>query len=184
MELSDGLNYTGLFSEDEISIVKRVIANFRATNDSLKNSNFNDMLEDICADKLYPAKTKNKTLKKSMIVEIVKNALLNILEHQKTNKERVNYEKESLDKVIVDDKTGENVFLIDIIPDKMDFEKQVLSRMDFNIRKKKLTKIQKKICRLLEYMYSERKIAKKLKKSRNTISDEIKQIRNIFSEKT
>ena len=59
-----------------------------------------------------------------------------------------------------------------------------LRQRGFEENMKKLTPVQRKICLLLNQGYSERKIARRLKKSRNTISDEKKQIKSIFLRKT
>lgn len=177
MKSSDELNYEGLFSYEEISLVKREIKKWQAIKVSLKNYDFNDLLQEVCIYKLHPAKKKYGVLKKFLIVKITRNALKNILRKQKTQKERVNYMMRS-----IDEKIGEEILLQDVITDGTDFEKELFLKYDIDKKFGVLSKTQQKICKLLLKEYSQRKIAKILKKSRNTIADELNQIKNIFDE--
>ncbi len=174
---SDESDYHGLLSDEEIHIIKKVIRKFCSAYEILKNYGFEDLMQEIVL-KLYFAKTKYKVLNKSAIIKIAGNNLIKILRKQKTQKEQINYIKQSLYKEI-----NEGLFFQDVVPDGQNFEKDFSIKYDMRKKMMLLSKAQQKICELLLKGYSQRKIAKKLKKSRDTISDDIKQIKNIYSEK-
>lgn len=168
---SDEPDYHGLLSDEEISIIKKVIRKFCSAYGILKNYGFEDLMQEIVLE-LYLAKAKYKVLNKSAIVKIARNNLIKILRKQKTQKEQINYIKQSLHEEI-----SKGFLLQDMIGDGINFEKNFIFGFDVKEKLKKLTKLQGEICKLSGEGYTQKEIGKKLNNTDRTIRRELIKIR-------
>ena len=150
-----------------------------------KSHDINDLLQ-MCAIKLWQSKKKygKSESDPAQVVRITRNLVTDIIRRQRTDLERINYESVSLDEEIKDERTGKTYSCGETIPaDGVDLfphlilEEKVLSEMRFEAALRKLTPLQRKICKHLAEDYTLKEIARLVGKSERTIRREVTKIK-------
>jgi len=138
----------------------------------------------MCAIKLWQSKKKygKSESDPAQVVRITRNLVTDIIRRQRTDLERINYESVSLDEEIKDERTGKTYSCGETIPEDgvglfPHLEEKVLSEMRFEAALRKLTPLQRKICKYLAEDYTLREIARLVGKSERTIRREVTKIK-------
>ena len=175
-----GLFYGDLFRDWEIAIAKSQVRKFQERYPWLKGLDFDDLLQE-CLFHWYLHRGSYQEDKgasvKTYMVKVLKNQLQLILREQQADKRKTVHEAVSLDEPVGE---GEAT-LADLIADYQSPDYAI--RLDVEAIVRTLTPLQREVCHLLAQEYSVKRVAELLGKPRTTIRDEIKRIREIFSQK-
>ena len=176
-----GLFYGDLFTDWEIAIAKSLVRKFQESYTWLKGFDFEDLLQE-CLFHWYLHRASYQEGKgasiKTYMATVLKNQLQLILREQQADKRKTIHEAISLDERVGDSETP----LADLITDNQSAADDSL-RLDVEAIVRTLTPLQREVCQLLAQEFSVKKLAELLRKPRSTVRDEIKRIRNIFSQK-
>ncbi len=176
-----GLFYGDLFADWEIAIAKSLIREFRERYPWLKSLDFDDLLQE-CLIHWYLNQASYKEDRgasvRTYMSKVLKNQLQLILREQQTDKRKAIHLAESLDEPFKEAETT----LADFIADSESLADYAI-HLDVEAAVEILTPLQKAICQLLAQEYPVKRVAEMLCKPRSTVRDEIKRIRNIFSQK-
>jgi RNA polymerase sigma factor (sigma-70 family) len=175
-----GLFYGDLFADWEIAIAKSLVRKFQEDYPWIKGLDFNDLLQE-CLFHWYLHRGSYQEGKgasvKTYMAKVLKNQLQLILRKQQADKRKTIHEAMSLDEPVGE---GEAT-LADLIADNQSPADDSL-RLDVEAIVRTLTPLQREVCQLLAQEYSVKRLAELLGKPRSTIRDEIKRIRDIFSQ--
>jgi len=176
-----GLNYGDLFSEWELVIAKKVVSRFLAKNSWFKGMDFDDLLQECLVHWLLQRakfhQDKGGSIR-TFLSKVLSNRLQEILREQLTDRRKAFHLAESLEKL----QAGEETTQLEINPTYENFADLGL-RLDMESVLKTLTPRQREICALLEQGYPVQQIAVMLGRPRSTVRDEIKRIREAFSQR-
>jgi len=176
-----GLFYGDLFADWEIAIAKSLVRKFQESYTWLKGFDFEDLLQE-CLFHWYLHRSRYQEGKgasiKTYMAKVLKNQLQLILREQQADKRKTIHEAISLDEPVGEGKTP----LADLIADNQSLTDDSI-RLDVEAIVRTLTPLQREVCQLLAQEYSVKRVAELLGKPRSTIRDEIKRIREIFSQK-
>jgi len=175
-----GLFYGDLFADWEIAIAKSLVRKFQENYPWIKGLDFDDLLQE-CLFHWYLHRASYQEGKgasiKTYMAKVLKNKLQLILREQQTDKRKAIHEAMSLDEPAGEGETT----LADLIADNQSPDDAI--RLDIEAIVRTLTPLQREVCQLLTQEYSVKRVAELLGKPRTTIRDEIKRIREIFSQK-
>jgi RNA polymerase sigma factor (sigma-70 family) len=176
-----GLNYGDVFADWEIAIAKKAVRRFQANYPWLRGLDFDDLLQE-CLIHWYLNRARYRESKgvsiKTYMARVLSTQLQLILRQELYDKRKASHLAESLEKPLG---KGE-LTLADIIPaDEGTTETGM--RIDIESALRVLTPLQREICNLLKQDYPVKRIAEMLGKPRSTIRDEIKRIKELFSQK-
>ena len=176
-----GSTYGDIFADWEIAIAKRVVIQFQANYPWLKGLDFDDLLQE-CLIHWYLNRARfqeNRGVSiKTYMARVLSTQLQLILRRELYDKRKASHLAESLQKPVGE---GEAT-LADIIPAD-EHTTDMSLRIDVESALKALTPLQREICNLLGEDYPVKRIAEMIGKPRSTIRDEIKRIRDVFSQK-
>jgi len=175
-----GSSYGDLFEGWEIAVAKKLVAQFLANHPWLKTLEFDDILQECLVHWYFQRGTfqadKGVPIK-SYMASILSHKLQSILRSQLSDRRKIDHLTQSLEKHL-----GEgDLTLGETLPSEG--ETDMALRLDIQDVMRELTPLQRRICRLLEEGYPVTEIAQALGKPRSTVRDEIKRIRNIFSQR-
>ena len=176
-----GLFYGDLFADWEITIAKSLVRKFQESYPWIKGLDFDDLLQE-CLFHWYLHRGSYQEGKgasiKTYMAKVLKNQLQLILREQQADKRKTIHEAISLDEPVGESEAP----LVDLIADNQPPVDDAI-RLDVEATVRILTPLQREVCQLLAQEYSVKKVAELLGKPRTTIRDEIKRIREIFSQK-
>ena len=176
-----GLFYGDLFADWEIAIAKSLVRKFQESYPWIKGLDFDDLLQE-CLFHWYLHRSSYQEGKgasiKTYMAKVLKNQLQLILREQQADKRKTVHEAVSLDEPVGE---GEAT-LADMIAGNQSPADDSL-RLDVEAIVRTLTPFQREVCHLLAQEYSVKRVAELLGKPRTTIRDEIKRIREIFSQR-
>jgi len=176
-----GSTYGDLFADWEIAIAKRVVSHFQANYPWLKGLDFDDLLQE-CLIHWYLSRARFQKSRgasiKTYMAKVLSTQLQLILRQQLTDKRKTTHFAESLEKPLGEDEAT----LADLIPAD-DYMTDMSMHIDIESALEALTPLQREICNLLREDYPVKRIAEMIGKPRSTIRDEIKRIREVFSQK-
>ena len=176
-----GLSYGDLFADWEIAITKSLVRKFQEDYSWIRGLEFDDLLQE-CLFHWYLHRSSYQEGKgasvKTYMAKVLKNQLQLILRKQQADKRKTIHEAMSLDEPVGEGETP----LADLIADNQSPADDAL-RLDVEATVWILTPLQREVCQLLAQEYSVKRVAELLGKPRTTIRDEIKRIRDIFSQK-
>ncbi|MFC1593113.1 RNA polymerase sigma factor [Candidatus Omnitrophota bacterium] len=176
-----GLFYGDLFANWEIAITKSLVRKFQESSPWIKGLDFDDLLQE-CLFHWYLHRGsyregKGASIRTYMAI-VLKNQLQLILREQQADKRKTIHGAISLDECVGESETP----LADLITDNQSPADDSL-RLDVEAIVRTLTPLQREVCQLLAQEYSVKRLAELLEKPRSTIRDEIKRVREIFSQK-
>jgi RNA polymerase sigma factor (sigma-70 family) len=175
-----GLFYGDLFTDWEIAIAKSLVRKFQESYPWIKGLDFDDLLQE-CLFHWYLHRGSYQEGKgasiKTYMATVLKNQLQLILREQQADKRRAIHEAISLEEPVGEGETT----LADLIADQSPADDSI--RLDVEAIVRTLTPLQREVCNLLAQEYSVKRVAELLGKPRSTIRDEIKRIREIFSQR-
>ena len=175
-----GLFYGDLFADWEIAIAKSLIRKFQESYPWIKGLDFDDLLQE-CLFHWYLHRSSYREGKgasaKTYMAKVLKNQLQVILREQQADKRKTVHEAISLDESVGEGETT----LADLLADNQSPDDAI--RLDVEAIVRTLTPLQREVCNLLSQEYSVKRVAELLGKPRTTIRDEIKRIREIFSQR-
>jgi RNA polymerase sigma factor (sigma-70 family) len=176
-----GLFYGDLFADWEIAIAKSLIRKFQESYPWIKGLDFDDLLQE-CLFHWYLHRGSYRQGKgasaKTYMAKVLKNQLQLMLREQQADKRKIIHEAISLEVPVGEGETT----LADLIADNQSPADDSI-RLDVEAIVRTLTPLQREVCNLLAQEYSVKKVAELLGKPRSTIRDEIKRIREIFSQR-
>jgi len=181
------LNYRKLFKGWEIAIAKGLVSDFQKQWLCLKNEGFEDLLQE-CLTHWFFVKGKYSSetgaSEKTFMRKVVKNKLANLVKSRERKKRKGLYQSASLEAPADDGKDIaamlDQISARDYLSDDLFLEAAL--KIDFPNAFKKLTRRQKKLCRLIsESGLTVTEASKYLKINRRTTYDELKRIKKIFT---
>jgi RNA polymerase sigma factor (sigma-70 family) len=176
-----GLFYGDLFADWEIAIAKSLIRKFQESYPWIKGLDFDDLLQE-CLFHWYLNRGSYRQGKgasaKTYMAKVLKNQLQLMLREQQADKRKIIHEAISLEVPVGEGETT----LADLIADNQSPADDSI-RLDVEAIVRTLTPLQREVCNLLAQEYSVKRVAELLGKPRSTIRDEIKRIREIFSQR-
>ena len=175
-----GLNYGDVFAGWEVAIAKKAVSQFQANYPWRKGLDFDDLLQE-CLIHWYLNRAKFRESKgasiKTYMARVLNTHLQLLLRRELYDKRKASHFAESLEKPMG---VGEAT-LADITPADEHIT-DVSMRIDIESALRALAPLQREICKLLGDGYPVKRIAEMLGKPRSTIRDEIKRIRELFSQ--
>jgi len=172
-----GLFYGDLFADWEIAIAKSLQESYPW----IKGLDFDDLLQE-CLFHWYLHRSSYQEGKgasiKTYMAKVLKNKLQLILREQQADKRKTVHEAMSLDEPVGVSETPLGDLLV--APES---PTDYAIRLDIEAILGLLTPLQREICQLLAQEYPVKRVAEMLRKPRTTVRDEIKRIREIFSQK-
>ena len=176
-----GLFYGDLFRDWEIAIAKSQVRKFQERYPWLKGLDFDDLLQE-CLFHWYLHRGSYREEKgasiKTYMAKVLSNQLQLILREQQADKRKAFHEAMSLDESV-----GENETPFGDMLANPESPTDYAIRLDVEAVLELLTPLQKEICQLLAQEYPVKRVAEMLRKPRTTVRDEIKRIREIFSQR-
>lgn len=176
------LDYGDLFKNWEVSIVKKLVREFKNRWRCLTKESSDDLLQECLThwyfnrDKYDPGKHASQ---KTFMSKVVKTKLTQIVRRNSTDKRKVSYL--SIPLKIDDDEEGLSVLEDHIARIRGDPASLILESEKIKDILNKLTRRQRAICRLIaEEGLSIKEISRRLKVNRRTIQRELKKIRQLF----
>lgn len=175
------VNYGGLFCDWEMAVAKKVVGDYLKQWPCLRKYDF-DFLLSGCLAHWYGRRETYKEGKgasqKTYMSKVLKHHLMDIIRKELAEKRKTDYLPVSLDQPLNPDKP--EVTLLDtLIDERKNIEADNLS-IDLQRILERLTPLQRELCLLLSQSIPKSDIAGLLGRSRDTIYEEIKRIKEIF----
>lgn len=170
------------FAPWELSLAVVLVREFQQHHPWLKQD-FDDLLQE-CLIQWHAARptfnAKKSASLKTYMTRVIKNKLNDILRTELAEKRKFDLFSTSLEGFVEEEGTP----LEEVIPDESTtFEDKVALHIELEKVAAELAPFQIKLCQLLSQGYSLRDIARILGRSKSTVEEEIKKVREIFSDK-
>ena len=184
-------NYKGLFERWELAITRKLIREFRARWQSLKQDEFEEVMQECLVHwlsvrrELDPARAP---VRSAFMATVVRNKLTDLVRERESGKRKATYDSISLDAPLGDEEDSLTFldFVVEAQPREGDDHLRALAeeaRADIFKAMKHLTPLQQQLCHLLGCEgLSVQDASRKLGIPRATIYDELKRIRKSFTE--
>lgn len=173
--------YGGLFRDWEMAVAAKVVGDYRKKWPCLRKHDFDFLLSGCLAHWHGRRRTYRKgkgASRTTYMSKVVKHHLMDIIKKELADKRKTDCLSLSLDQLF-NPHDPEITLLDKIACDLIDDRDNALS-IDLQGAFEKLTPLQRELCLLLSESVSKRDIASRLGRSRDTIYEEIKRIKEIF----
>lgn len=175
------VNYGGLFCDWEMAVAKKVVGDYLKQWPCLRKYDF-DFLLSGCLAHWYGRRETYKEGKgasqRTYMSKVLKHHLMDIIRKELAEKRKTDYLSVSLDQPVNPD--APEITLFDKIAGELLDDRDNTLAIDLQRALEKLTPLQRELCLLLSQSISKSDIAAHLCRSRDTIYEEIKRIKEIF----
>lgn len=175
------VDYDGLFCDWETAVAKKVVGDYLKQWSCLRKYDL-DFLLSGCLEHWYGRRGTYHEGKgasqKTYMSRVLKHHLMDIVRKELAEKRKTDYLSVSLDQPVNPDEP--EITLLDKIAGDLIDDRDKALAIDLQHSFEKLTPLQRKLCLLLSESVSKSDIADRLGRSRDTIYEEIKRIKEIF----